>query len=74
VFNTFIITKNPYENSYQPMDFENLKKKIHEPQVLRLLPNVCDFQKETITQGMDLKSIEICSIFVISISGLRLGG
>ncbi len=28
---------------------KNLKKKIHEPEVSRLLPNVCDFQKENRT-------------------------
>jgi hypothetical protein len=31
------------------MDFKNLKKKICEPKVSRLLPNVCDFQKENRT-------------------------
>jgi hypothetical protein len=31
---------------YQPTDFKNLKKKIREPKVSTLLPNVCDFQKE----------------------------
>ncbi len=30
------------ENSYQPIDFKNRKKKIREPKVSRLLPNVCD--------------------------------
>jgi hypothetical protein len=35
------------------MDFKNPKKKIPEPKVSRLLPNVCDFHKEN--QGMDLK-------------------
>jgi hypothetical protein len=34
-----------------PMDFKNLKKKIREPEVSRLLPNVCDFQKENHTLG-----------------------
>jgi hypothetical protein len=43
------------KNPYQPMDFENLKKKIREPKVSRLLPNVCDFQKENHTLGYDLK-------------------
>jgi hypothetical protein len=33
------------KNPYQPMDFKNLKKKIREPKVSRLLPNVGDFQK-----------------------------
>ncbi len=45
------------------MDFKNLKKKICEPKVLRLLPNVCDFRKENHTpghgvQGKDVKSAE----------------
>jgi hypothetical protein len=36
------------------MDFKNLKKKIRDPKVSRLLPNVCDFQKENHTlKGMD---------------------
>jgi hypothetical protein len=26
--------------------FKNLKKKIREPKVLRLLPNICDFHKK----------------------------
>jgi hypothetical protein len=39
------------------MDFENLKKKPCKPKALRLLPNVCDFQKENhiLGYGMDLK-------------------
>jgi hypothetical protein len=44
-------TKNPKENPYHPMDFKILKKKIREPKVLRLLPNVCDFRKENHTLG-----------------------
>jgi hypothetical protein len=44
------------ETPYQPMDVKILKKKIWEPKVLRLLPNVCDFQKNP-TQGMDLKNL-----------------
>jgi hypothetical protein len=39
------------QNPYQPRDFKNLKKKIHEPKISRLLPNVCDFQKENHTLG-----------------------
>jgi hypothetical protein len=37
-------------HSKQPktVDLKNLKKKIHEPNVSRLLPNVCDFKKKTI--------------------------
>jgi hypothetical protein len=27
----------------KPMDFKNLREKIHEPKVSRLLPNLCDF-------------------------------
>jgi hypothetical protein len=34
------------ENPYQHMDFKNLQKKIREPKVLRLLPNLCNFQKK----------------------------
>jgi hypothetical protein len=33
----------------QPVDLKNLKKKIREPAVSILLPNVCDFQKENHT-------------------------
>jgi hypothetical protein len=33
---------------YQPLDFKNLKKKIREQKVSRLLPDVCDFQKEKV--------------------------
>jgi hypothetical protein len=29
-----------------PMDFKNLKKKIREPKVSRLLRNLCDFRKK----------------------------
>jgi hypothetical protein len=41
-----------------PMDFENLKKKICEPKVSRLLPNVCDFQKENHTLGYGFKNLK----------------
>jgi hypothetical protein len=37
------------------MDFKNLKKKILEPKVLRLMPSAYDLQKEYHTEGMDLK-------------------
>jgi hypothetical protein len=37
------------------MDFKNLKENIREPKASRHLPNVCDFQKENHTLGMDLK-------------------
>jgi hypothetical protein len=41
------------------MDFKNLKKKIREPKVSRLLPNVCDFPEENHTLGYGFKkSIE----------------
>jgi hypothetical protein len=39
------------------MDFKNLKKKIREPTVSRLLPNVCDFQKENNTPGYGFKNL-----------------
>jgi hypothetical protein len=31
-------------------EFKNLMKKMCKPKVSRLLPNVCDFEKETIPQ------------------------
>jgi hypothetical protein len=37
---------------YQPMDFENLKKKLREPKVSRLLPSVGDFQKEKFIENI----------------------
>jgi hypothetical protein len=37
------------------MGLKNLKKKICEPKVSRLLPKVCDFQKESVPYGIDLK-------------------
>jgi|LakMenEpi03Aug12_release.lakeMendotaPanAssembly.Ray.scaffolds.fasta_scaffold738916_1 hypothetical protein len=37
------------------MDFKNLKEKIHELTVSRLLRNVCDFQKENHTLGYGFK-------------------
>ncbi len=36
-------------NSIQLMDYKSHKKKIREPKVSRLLPNVCDFLKENHT-------------------------
>jgi hypothetical protein len=46
------------KNPYQPMDLKNLKIKICEPKVLRLLPkNVSDFQKENHTQWYELKNL-----------------
>ncbi len=38
-------------NSIQLMDYKSLKKKICEPKVSRLLPNVCDFLKKNHTLG-----------------------
>jgi hypothetical protein len=48
----------------QPMNFKNLKKKIREPKVSRLLPNVCDFQKEKQTLGYKLSLVymDFCSL------------
>jgi hypothetical protein len=38
------------------MDFKYLKKKIREPEVSRLLPNLCDLRKKIPRlEGMDLK-------------------
>jgi hypothetical protein len=39
------------------MDLKNLNKKIREPKVLRLLPNVCGFQKENHTLGYGFKNL-----------------
>jgi hypothetical protein len=49
--NTFKTTKNPLENTNQPVDFKKLKKKICELKVSRLFPNVCYFQKENHTEA-----------------------
>jgi hypothetical protein len=40
--------RNPKNNPCQPLDLKISRKKIREPKVLRLLPNVCDFQNKTI--------------------------
>jgi hypothetical protein len=48
-------TKNPQKSPYQPMDLKNLQKKIREPKVSRLLPNLCDLYTKSIGYGMDLK-------------------
>jgi hypothetical protein len=37
--------------------FKNLKKKISEPKVSRLLPNVCNFQKENNIIGYGFKNL-----------------
>jgi hypothetical protein len=57
------------------MDIKSLNKKICEPKVSRLLPNVCEFQKENHTQRYGFKNLKkIYSLvygyvfFVISIS------
>ncbi len=39
------------------MNFKSLKKKIREPKVSRLLPNICDFQKENLTLGYGFKNL-----------------
>jgi hypothetical protein len=39
------------------MDLKNLQKKNIEPKVWRLLPNVCDFQKENNIQGYGFKNL-----------------
>jgi hypothetical protein len=54
---TFKPTKNPSINPYQPMDFKNIKKKIREPKVSRLLPNISDFQKENHNLGYGFKNL-----------------
>jgi hypothetical protein len=43
-------------NSYQPIDLKNLKKKICEPKVSRLLPD-CDLLKEKHTLGYGFKNL-----------------
>jgi hypothetical protein len=56
------------------MDFKNVKEKIRDPKVLRLLPNVCDFQKIPYLRVRIDKTIENLEpslwilFFVISIS------
>jgi hypothetical protein len=55
------------------LDFKNLKKKIRQPKVLRLLSNICDLQKKSMGKPMDLvnygKSVGYgFSSFVISIT------
>jgi hypothetical protein len=44
-------------NPYQPMGLKNPKKKICEPKVLRLLPNICDFQIENHNPGYEFKNL-----------------
>jgi hypothetical protein len=58
------------------MDFKNLKEKISKQKVWRLLPNILDFQKETIPWGVEFKNLKKIYrlsygflFFVISISG-----
>jgi hypothetical protein len=45
------------ENPYRHMDIKNLKKKIRESKVSRLLPNICDFQKVNHAQGYRFKNL-----------------
>jgi hypothetical protein len=47
------------------MDFKNLKKKIREPKVWRLLPNGFNFQTENQTLGIDLKIYSLAYDFFI---------
>ncbi len=58
------------------MDFKQLKSKIREPKVSRLLPNVCDFYKENQILGYGIKNLQNAYspvygllFFVIYISG-----
>jgi hypothetical protein len=55
------------------MDFKNIKKKIRDPDVSRLLPKVCDFPIENHNPGYGFKNLwKIYMDFlfvVISISG-----
>jgi hypothetical protein len=46
------------KNPYQPMDVKNLTKKILEPKVSRLLPNVYDFREENHTLGCGFKNLK----------------
>jgi hypothetical protein len=48
IFGKTAFVKFKISNNLKPniADFKNLKKKIHEQKVSRLLPNFCDFQKE----------------------------
>jgi hypothetical protein len=45
------------ENPYQSTDNKNLKENIREPKASRLLPNVCDFQKENHTLRYGFKNL-----------------
>jgi hypothetical protein len=40
------------------MDLKNLEKKICEPKVARLLPNLCVFAKKIIALGYGFKNLE----------------
>jgi hypothetical protein len=57
------------------MDLRKLKKKICEPKVSRLLPNVCGFQKENHTLGYGLKIYSpwiffLCDFHICSLNRL----
>jgi hypothetical protein len=40
------------------MNFKNLMNKISKTKVWRVLPNVCDFQKENHTLGYEFKNLQ----------------
>jgi hypothetical protein len=42
-------TKKTVGKSIKAYGFKNLKKKLSEPKVFRVLPNVCDFKNENHT-------------------------
>ncbi len=46
-----------WDESHRDNFFKNLKKKIREPKVLRLLLNVCDFQKENQNLGYGFENL-----------------
>jgi hypothetical protein len=50
--------QKPKGKSITGYDLKNLKEKIQELKVLRLLPNVCDFQKENHTLGYGFKNVK----------------
>jgi hypothetical protein len=62
------------------MDFKNLKIKIREPEVSRLLPNLCDLHKKIHRLGCGFKNLSKIYrlaygflFFVIPISGFSAG-
>jgi hypothetical protein len=54
------------------MEFKILKKKIHEPKVSRLLPNVCDLQKENHTLGYGSKENPWPSLWIFILCDYHL--